>query len=493
MKRIFSMALCLVLLFSLTTASFDVQAADDKIITPATGYRTASDVQYKEVSGHLANWGARGEDCVFLSTYAQNFYTGSYTFDSLNQNAGGTSHNNAPQSALYSALKSMMTAKHSHITSYGETRYLFRYTDCLKNDSEHISSFYSGKQLNGAWDSAATWNREHTWPNSKGLGGSDEDDIMMLRPTWVSENSSRGNTAYGEGSSYYDPGVSVRGDCARIALYVYVRWGNTGKMWGSSGEIQNVTTLLRWMEEDPVDTWEMGRNDAVQDITGTRNVFVDYPEFAWILFGQDVPNTVSTPSGIAKNGTSGSGNGGGNVGTTTTTTTTKNDSSCAHTSKKLANVKEATCGADGYDGDKVCSSCGEVLSKGQVISATGKHSFGDWTTVKEPTATENGSKQRVCSVCKLTETAIITASGEVIPVTTTTGAPTTTTTVTDAPTTQPSADNDTVPTTHPTQTDAATDPGRFPLIPVILAAAAVVVIGVTVVVILVVKKKKKSV
>ena len=36
--------------------------------------------------------------------------------------------------------------------------------------------------------------------------------------------------------------------------------------------------LLRWIEEDPVDTWELGRNDSVEAITGTRNVFVDYPE-----------------------------------------------------------------------------------------------------------------------------------------------------------------------------------------------------------------------
>ena len=76
--------------------------------------------------------------------------------------------------------------------------------------------------------------------------------------------------------------------------------------------------LLAWMEEDPVDTWEMGRNDAVQSITGTRNVFVDYPEYAWLLFGREIPSDMTTPSGEAAGGNGnqgGSGNqGGGNQG-----------------------------------------------------------------------------------------------------------------------------------------------------------------------------------
>ena len=67
----------------------------------------------------------------------------------------------------------------------------------------------------------------------------------MLRPTATSENSSRSNTAYGESGSYYDPNdessgtYNLRGDCARIVLYVYVRWGNTSYMWGTSGVMES--------------------------------------------------------------------------------------------------------------------------------------------------------------------------------------------------------------------------------------------------------------
>ena len=65
--------------------------------------------------------------------------------------------------------------------------------------------------------------------------------------------------------------------------------------------IENLDTLLAWCEMDPVDTWEMGRNDAVERIQGNRNVFIDYPEYAWLLFGKEIPTDMVTPSGEAKN------------------------------------------------------------------------------------------------------------------------------------------------------------------------------------------------
>ena len=125
---------------------------------------------------------------------------------------------------------------------------------------------------------------------------------MMLRPSCVRENSDRGNSAYGESLGYYDPNsasngrFNLHGDCARIVLYTYVRWGVTDTMWGSKGVIENLDVLLKWMAEDPVDTWEMGRNDAVQSITGVRNVFVDYPELSWLLFDREIPSGYISPS-----------------------------------------------------------------------------------------------------------------------------------------------------------------------------------------------------
>ncbi len=293
-KRWFSIVLVLIMCVSVVFSANMLSKADY--------------VDYVTSGGYIYNWGNRGETATFLSQNAESFYEDNNTsYEELSSLLGSSNKNSVPSSALYNELQDLMTSNHTYKTSYNATRDLFQYTDCQNSGktSGKISSFYSGKLIGPSWDSGSTWNREHTWPNSKGLEGSDEDDIMMLRPTAVSENSSRGNTAYGESADYYDPNsvsggdYNLHGDVARIMLYQYVRWGNTGNMWGTSGVMESVEVLLDWMEEDPVDTWELGRNDSVEAITGTRNVFVDYPELAFVLFDADIPNDYVTPSGNA--------------------------------------------------------------------------------------------------------------------------------------------------------------------------------------------------
>ncbi len=268
-------------------------------------------VQPSQAADYVANWGTRGEVATELSDAAQSFYTGEYTYDVFYSLENTHKQNDVPQSEIYKALQSFMVSRHTTQTSYGETRYLYMYTDCEKGDTSTILSFYSGTPFSSTWDQGATWNREHVWPNSKALSYETEGrvnnnkrgeaaDIMMLRPTLKVENEAE-NDAFGESSGCQDPGPEVRGDVARDILYVYVRWGNAKYMWGKSGVMESLEILLRWMQEDPVDTWELGRNDSVQSITGTRNVFVDYPELAFVLFGQEIPEDMVTPSGEAQN------------------------------------------------------------------------------------------------------------------------------------------------------------------------------------------------
>ena len=262
----------------------------------------AATVNYVTNGKYVYNWGQREEVATFLSPMAEDFYEDNNTsYEELAALSGSSSTGSVPSSPLYKELKSLMSDNHTHITSYNETKNLYCYTDC-QNSGGKISSFYSGKAIGPTWDGG--WNREHTWPNSKGEGNA-ENDIMMLRPTSTSENSSRGNTAYGQSSSYYHPNSEsggqhdLRGDVARIMLYVYCRWGNTSKMWGTGGVMESRAVLLQWVEEDPVDTWELGRNDVVEEITGTRNVFVDYPELSFLLFDETIPAGMITPSGKA--------------------------------------------------------------------------------------------------------------------------------------------------------------------------------------------------
>ena len=73
---------------------------------------------------------------------------------------------------------------------------------------------------------------------------------------------------------------------------------------------------------------------------------------------------------------------------------------------------DATCGDEGYTGDKFCAVCGQRLSEGAIIPPTGNHTI---TTVnaKEATENENGyTGDEVCTVCGKTIKA-----GEIIPAT----------------------------------------------------------------------------
>ena len=254
--------------------------------------------------------------------------------------------------------------------------------------------------VSSTWDNGNTWNQEHMWPKSKLSTDKEKGDIMQLRPANRSENSSRGNTAYGESSGYYDPnkrGQNVRGDCARLALYMYVRWGSSS-MWGSGGVIENMNVLLKWMEEDPVDTWEMGRNDAVQSVTGTRNVFVDYPEYAWLLFGREIPNDMVTPSGIAEEGT------------VTPPASSEDSSSSVESSKPDSSSEESSSEFDSSeesvepeDSSSEMESSPEDSSEEEVC----EHEFSKWIVTKQPTETEEGEQRRMCMLCGEGESEVI--------------------------------------------------------------------------------------
>lgn len=63
-------------------------------------------------------------------------------------------------------------------------------------------------------------------------------------------------------------------------------------------------------------------------------------------------------------------------------------------------VVAATCTEDGYT-SHICA-CGDSYTDSKT-SAMG-HSFGEWNTTKEPTATETGSAERKCSKCEEKET-----------------------------------------------------------------------------------------
>ena len=72
--------------------------------------------------------------------------------------------------------------------------------------------------------------------------------------------------------------------------------------------------------------------------------------------------------------------------------------------------KAPTCTETGLSDGSKCSVCGETITEQTELPATG-HTYGEWVTTKEPTATEDGIKTRTCT-CGAEETEAIPALGE---------------------------------------------------------------------------------
>ena len=107
--------------------------------------------------------------------------------------------------------------------------------------------------------------------------------------TKLSVNSSRGNKKFGTASGYYNPynvngsGQDYRGDTARIIFYLFTRYSQSDS-YGFTAIAQSLDLLLEWNKIDPVTPHEEHRNEVVYAFQGNRNPFIDYPEFADMIW-----------------------------------------------------------------------------------------------------------------------------------------------------------------------------------------------------------------
>lgn len=207
--------------------------------------------------------------------------------------------------------------------SYDEARVALAIVDEDPNNTNNVRLIYNGQSVSKVWDSGVTWNREHTWPRSLGVGtsGPDNSDLHMLRPANPSVNNSRGNEPFGTASSsYWDPdllGGGDRGEMARAMFYADTRYDGTESStvdltlvdtFPSGNQMGDLSELLEWHFAYPPDSMERRRNhtiwssnpadwfDSVVNSSstlyhqGNRNPFVDHPEYVWTIWGSGPNN-----------------------------------------------------------------------------------------------------------------------------------------------------------------------------------------------------------
>ena len=246
---------------------------------------------------------------------------------------------------LLEGLATLTYNNHKYYNTYAEVRGGNAYSDKDPNDSSKIIDFYTGWSFPNDWDGGTTWNREHVWCQSLsgGLYGTSTgagSDIHHIRPLISSINSARSNGlytdrehcgnislskyyykgsevstytgqwtgCYASGSNYWEPRDEDKGDVARILMYMYMHYSKEVSANASNSKAGNLVItnivytstrtkdaawdmLVKWNEVDPVSTFEMNRNNYCASVTGTRNPFIDHPEYASAIWGDDSGNT----------------------------------------------------------------------------------------------------------------------------------------------------------------------------------------------------------
>lgn len=204
---------------------------------------------------------------------------------------------------------------YSHVPAPGVSPYLF-----LLGTSQCTSTpGYEG----------GCYNREHTFPKSwwNSTGNSTDTmytDLFHIMPTDSYVNSRRNNNPYGEVNSptwtsqnggklgpcstagfigatsdvVFEPIDEFKGDVARNYFYMATRYFSRIASWASmttegdlilngtsypAYEAWYVDLMLKWHHMDPVSQKEIDRNNAVYQIQGNRNPYIDHPEWAdWV-------------------------------------------------------------------------------------------------------------------------------------------------------------------------------------------------------------------
>ncbi|MFI7414795.1 endonuclease I family protein [Streptomyces sp. NPDC049627] len=208
---------------------------------------------------------------------------------------------------------SLKSSLHTIISSQTKLSYsalweALKVTDQDPNNSNNVKLLYSGisrsKSLNGG--DVGDWNREHVWAISHGdltTSTGPGTDLHHIRPEDVTVNSIRGNKDFDNGgssftnsggsltdSNSFEPRDAVKGDVARMILYMAVRyegddaWAdlepNDSVSNGGNPYMGRLSVLKAWNDEDPPDAFEERRNQVIYDTyQHNRNPFIDHPEW----------------------------------------------------------------------------------------------------------------------------------------------------------------------------------------------------------------------
>lgn len=199
---------------------------------------------------------------------------------------------------------------------------ILKETDRDTLDADKVTLFYSGWSADASqeYNNGRGWTREHVYAKSHGDFGISKGagtDIHHLKPADVSVNSARNNKDFDDGGEVYsdsdgitecksdedswEPRDKIKGDVARMLFYMATRYegennepdlelvdgvNSVDLNQPGAGFHGKLSTLLNWHHSDPVDSFEIRRNNIIFSFQNNRNPFIDHPEFAEKIWGR---------------------------------------------------------------------------------------------------------------------------------------------------------------------------------------------------------------
>ncbi len=205
------------------------------------------------------------------------------------------------------------------------------YSENPAGTDPYVYWYNNNSLIAGASNEGEGWNREHIY--SQSFFNSNYpmySDLHFVVPTDARVNQQRSNFPFGKvGNSptftslngtkrgpanipgytntVTEPIDEFKGDIARMLMFVAVRYENLLPYFQytnvrnpldslSEKAFKNwyISMLLQWHQNDPVSQKEIDRNNAVFNLQGNRNPFVDYPAFATSIWG-NLSNSTDVP------------------------------------------------------------------------------------------------------------------------------------------------------------------------------------------------------
>jgi endonuclease I len=181
-----------------------------------------------------------------------------------------------------------MVSKHSSISYRSAKDKMFKRLDV--QDGKVYSVYSNHSERSGRVPNHRVMNAEHTWPKSKGAKKKPAvSDLHHLFPCNSQINSVRSSFPFCEvhsviqdhgqsvlgtdkfGTTCFQPPKEHRGNVARAMFYFASRYQ-------MRIDPKQEAWFKKWHKEDPVDSSEVERNEAISRIQRNSNPFIDQPE-----------------------------------------------------------------------------------------------------------------------------------------------------------------------------------------------------------------------